>query len=41
VPFTQFEDWSTILTTVKDIVAGKTTVAEVSAAGLDALNHEN
>lgn len=35
VPFTQFEDWSTILSTVKDIVEGKTTVKEVSAAGLD------
>ncbi|CZR63346.1 probable Phosphoserine phosphatase [Phialocephala subalpina] len=32
-PFTVFEDWSSILATVKDIVAGKTTVQEVSAAG--------
>ncbi|KAH8808885.1 HAD-like domain-containing protein [Xylogone sp. PMI_703] len=33
VPFTEFEDWSTILSTTKDIAAGKTTVQEVSAAG--------
>jgi hypothetical protein len=34
VPFTVFEDWSSILATVKDIVSGKTTVKEVSAAGV-------
>jgi hypothetical protein len=34
VPFTEFEDWSSILATVKDIVAGKTSVAEVSAKGV-------
>lgn len=33
VPFTVFEDWSTILSTVKDIVAGKTTVEKVAAEG--------
>lgn len=32
-PFTVFEDWSSILATLKDIVAGKITVQEVSAAG--------
>ena len=31
VPFTIFEDWSSILASVKDIVAGKTTVKKVSA----------
>jgi hypothetical protein len=35
VPFTIFEDWSSILATVKDIVAGKTTVKQVSAAGVE------
>jgi hypothetical protein len=34
MPFTIFEDWSSILATVKDIVEGKTTVQEVSAAGV-------
>jgi hypothetical protein len=34
VPFTVFEDWSSILATVKDIVAGKTTVKQVSAEGV-------
>ncbi len=33
VPFTVFEDWSSILAVVKDIVAGKTTVKKVSAEG--------
>jgi 2,3-diketo-5-methylthio-1-phosphopentane phosphatase len=35
VPFTIFEDWSSILSTVKDIVAGKTTVKDVYAAGVE------
>ncbi|PSS10782.1 hypothetical protein M430DRAFT_53326 [Amorphotheca resinae ATCC 22711] len=35
VPFTLFEDWSTILATVKDIVAGKTTVKKVSEEGVE------
>jgi len=34
VSFTEFEDWSAILSTTKDIVSGKTTVQEVSAAGM-------
>lgn len=34
VPFTIFEDWTQILSTVKDVVAGKTTVKEVYAAGI-------
>lgn len=34
VPFTLFEDWSSILSTVKDIVAGKTSVKAVSTAGV-------
>ncbi|KAG0646279.1 Pdp3-interacting factor 1 [Hyphodiscus hymeniophilus] len=36
VPFTEFEDWSSILATVKDIVAGKTSVKKVSAEGVEA-----
>ena len=39
VPFTLFETWSEILTTVKDIVAGKTNVKEVSAAGVEDYKH--
>jgi len=35
VPFTEFEDWSSILATVKEIVAGKITVKEVSTQGLE------
>lgn len=31
VPFTVFENWSSILATVQDIVSGKTTVEKVSA----------
>lgn len=33
VPFTVFEDWSSILSTCKSIVAGETSVKVVSAAG--------
>jgi len=35
VPFTEFESWSSILATVKEIVAGKTTVKQVSAQGVE------
>ena len=35
VPFTIFEDWSSILATVKNVVAGKTNVKEVAAAGYE------
>jgi len=35
VPFTLFENWSSILATVKDIVAGKITVEKVSAQGVE------
>lgn len=35
VPFTIFEDWSSILASVKDIVSGKKSVADVSAAGVE------
>lgn len=35
MPFTEFENWSSILATVKDIVAGKTTVKKVSAEGFE------
>jgi len=34
VPFTVFEDWSGILSDVKKVVAGQTTVQELSASGL-------
>lgn len=33
VPFTVFEDWSTILSTVQDVVAGKATVEEIATKG--------
>ncbi|PBP23550.1 putative 2-hydroxy-3-keto-5-methylthiopentenyl-1-phosphate phosphatase [Diplocarpon rosae] len=36
VPFTEFSDWSDILADVKRIVAGETTVQQVSAQGLAA-----
>jgi hypothetical protein len=39
VPFTVFEDWSSILATVKDIVAGKTSVKKVSAEGAEDFKH--
>jgi hypothetical protein len=35
VPFNIFEDWSSILATVKEIVAGKTNVKDVAAAGFE------
>lgn len=38
VPFTEFEDWTSISATVKDIVAGKTTVEKVAAAGAQEAN---
>ncbi|EMC91684.1 hypothetical protein BAUCODRAFT_152078 [Baudoinia panamericana UAMH 10762] len=36
VPFTVFEDWSTILEKVKEIVAGKTTVQDAAREGYEA-----
>jgi hypothetical protein len=35
VPFTVFEDWSSILATVKGIVSGKKSVKQVSAEGVE------
>jgi len=35
VPFTEFESWSSILATIKEIVAGKNTVKQVSAQGAE------
>jgi len=35
VPFTEFEDWSTILTTVQNIAHGETTVRKVAAEGYE------
>jgi hypothetical protein len=34
VPFTEFEDWSSILASVKAIVAGEKTVQDVYAEGV-------
>lgn len=36
VPFTVFEDWSSILEKVKELVAGKTTVHEAAKEGYEA-----
>jgi hypothetical protein len=41
VPFTVFEDWSSILATVEDIVAGKITVKQVSAQGAEEFKKES
>ena len=35
VPFTIFEDWSSILAIVKEIVSGKKSVKQVSAEGVE------
>jgi hypothetical protein len=35
----EFEDWSTILPTVKDIVSGKTDVKAVAVAGAREARH--
>lgn len=35
VPFTVFEDWSSILAIVKEIVSGKKSVQQVSAEGVE------
>lgn len=35
VPFTVFEDWSSILATVKQIVAGETTVQDAARQGFE------
>lgn len=35
VPFTMFEDWSSILATVKDVYEGKTNVKEVAKEGVE------
>ncbi|KAL1955736.1 hypothetical protein VTO42DRAFT_8134 [Malbranchea cinnamomea] len=36
IPFTVFEDWSTILSTTKDIYEGKTTAQQIAAASKQA-----
>lgn len=36
VPFTVFEDWSSILDKVKEIVEGKTTVQDAAKEGYEA-----
>ncbi len=35
MPFTLFDDWTKITSTVKDIVEGKTTVEKVSTQGME------
>jgi hypothetical protein len=35
MPFTVFEDWSTILATTKDIYEGKVSVKKVAEQGLE------
>jgi len=35
VPFTLFEDWSIILSKVKEIVEGKVTVQQAAAEGVE------
>lgn len=35
MPFTMFDDWTKISSTVKDVVAGKTTIEKVSAQGIE------
>ena len=41
VPFTVFEDWSSILDTTKAIFEGKTTVKEVATASEQAAKKKN
>ena len=41
VPFTVFEDWSTILSKVRDIVEGKTTVHQAAKEGYEEYQKEN
>jgi len=36
VPFTTFDDWSSILSKVKEIVAGETTVQDAAKEGYEA-----
>jgi 2-hydroxy-3-keto-5-methylthiopentenyl-1-phosphate phosphatase len=40
VPFTLFENWSTILSTTKDIYEGKVSVGKVAEEGLNRLHKE-
>ena len=40
VPFTVFEDWSSILDKVKEIVAGKTTVQQAAKEGYEQYQKE-
>lgn len=39
IPFVEFEDWSEILSILKDIVAGKTGVKHVAVAGAREARH--
>lgn len=41
IPFTIFEDWNSILGTVKDIVAGKITVDKVATEGMEDFKQES
>jgi 2-hydroxy-3-keto-5-methylthiopentenyl-1-phosphate phosphatase len=39
IPYREFEDWSEILSTLKDIIAGKTDVKHVAVAGARKARH--
>jgi len=39
IPFTVFEDWSSILATTKDIHSGKVTVKKVADEGLESVRN--
>ncbi|KAI9729197.1 MAG: hypothetical protein M1834_007104 [Cirrosporium novae-zelandiae] len=41
IPFTTFEDWTTILATVQDLVAGKTTAKQVASEGWEKSKADN
>jgi len=39
IPYKEFEDWSEILSTLKDIIAGKTDTKHVAVAGASEASH--
>jgi 2-hydroxy-3-keto-5-methylthiopentenyl-1-phosphate phosphatase len=39
IPFTEFEDWSSISATVKDIVSGKVNLKDVAVSGAREARH--
>lgn len=40
IPFTVFENWSSILATTKDIYSGKVSVKTVAEEGLESVRHD-